>query len=189
MDYEIRLKESFVNPRVRQSLIFGALLATGLAAIFAPSPQDTVQPVGHDNAALVNKPVERIAAVSTPDAEKTPDAPPNAAMAPKKRFSLADKPKDLFYIEAPPKPVAVRAAPEPPPPPPMAPPLPYVYMGKSVAHGQVSVFLTRNDKPYVARQGDVLDGQYRIDAINPPILELTYLPLEQKQMLNIGAIK
>jgi hypothetical protein len=35
----------------------------------------------------------------------------------------------------------------------------------------------------------VLDGQYRVDAIDPPLLEFTYLPLAQKQTLNIGTTK
>ena len=61
--------------------------------------------------------------------------------------------------------------------------------GKLAEQGQFSVFLTRNGKPYVARPGDVLDGQYRVDAIDPPVLELTYLPLAQKQTLNIGTTR
>lgn len=177
---------------MRQSLIYGALLATGLAAVFAPSPQDAVQPLGHEDGAAVKQSAERVAAVSVAPAvapAMLPTLAPPKLMVPKKRVALAAKPTDLFHIEAPPKPAPVHTEPAPPPPPPMAPPLPYVYMGKAVEQGRVSVFLTRNDKPYVARQGDVLDGQYRIDAINPPIMELTYLPLAQKQMLNIGAIK
>ena len=37
--------------------------------------------------------------------------------------------------------------------------------------------------------GAVLDGQYRVDAIDPPLLEFTYLPLAQKQTLNIGTTR
>ncbi|AKU22009.1 hypothetical protein MJ904_14515 [Massilia sp. MB5] len=83
----------------------------------------------------------------------------------------------------PPPPVA-----PPPPPPPSAPPLPYSYIGKSVADGEWEVYLSRGDRTYIAHQKQVIDGTYRIDRIAPPELTITYLPLNQVQQLNIGAI-
>ena len=74
----------------------------------------------------------------------------------------------------------------PPPPPPMAPPLPFIYLGKAAADGQWEVYLALGDKTYVVRDKMVLDGTYRVDAIAPPNLTLTYLPLNQLQQLNIG---
>ena len=76
----------------------------------------------------------------------------------------------------------------PPPPPPMAPPLPFVYLGKAAAEGQWEVYLAVGDKTYVVRDKMVLDGTYRVDAIAPPNLTLTYLPLNQVQQLNIGVL-
>lgn len=75
----------------------------------------------------------------------------------------------------------------PPPPPPSAPPLPFTYLGKAAADGVWEVFLARGgDRTYVVRNQTVIDGVYRIDAIAPPMLKLTYLPLNQVQQLNIG---
>jgi hypothetical protein len=76
--------------------------------------------------------------------------------------------------------------PAPPPPPPSAPPLPFTVIGKSVADGAWEVYLARGDRTYVVRDKAVIDGTYRVDAIAPPILTLTYLPLNQVQQLNIG---
>jgi hypothetical protein len=76
--------------------------------------------------------------------------------------------------------------PAPPPPPPSAPPLPFTFIGKSVADGTWEVYLARGDRSYVVRDKTVIDGTYRVDAIAPPILTLTYLPLNQVQQLNIG---
>lgn len=173
-----------MKPRVRQALIYGSLLATALAAIFAPAPEDgETQPAGRtmpvgDQAALP--------AVAMPAPREVV-----TTLLPQPRAGLQHKPRDLFHIEPPPRPVVASVSPAAlaPPPPPMAPPLPYTYMGKLAEQGQFSVFLTRNGKPYVARPGDVLDGQYRVDAIDPPVLELTYLPLAQKQTLNIGTTR
>jgi hypothetical protein len=74
----------------------------------------------------------------------------------------------------------------PPPPPPSAPPLPFTFIGKSVADGAWEIYLARGDRTYVVRDKTVIDGIYRVDAIAPPVLTLTYLPLNTVQQLNIG---
>jgi hypothetical protein len=75
----------------------------------------------------------------------------------------------------------------PPPPPPGAPPLPFSFIGKALEGGTWEVYLARADKTYVVQAKTVIDGMYRVDAIAPPVLTLTYLPLNQVQQLNIGA--
>ncbi|MDQ1815217.1 hypothetical protein RBA41_18110 [Massilia sp. CCM 9210] len=89
-------------------------------------------------------------------------------------------------LNPPPPPPPVDNTPPPPPPPPSAPPLPFVYIGKAVGEGAWEVFLARGDKTYIVRNKMVIDGIYRVDAIAPPTLTLTYLPLNQVQQLNIG---
>lgn len=74
-----------------------------------------------------------------------------------------------------------------PPPPPMAPPIPYNYFGKAIADGQWEVYLARGDKTYVVRNKTVIEGAYRVDRIAPPVMTVTYLPLNQVQQINIGA--
>lgn len=76
--------------------------------------------------------------------------------------------------------------PAPPPPPPSAPPLPFTFIGKAVANGTWEVYLARGDRTYVVRDKSLIDGTYRVEAIAPPLLTLTYLPLNQVQQLNIG---
>ncbi len=74
----------------------------------------------------------------------------------------------------------------PPPPPPSAPPLPFTVIGKTLSDGQVEVFLVRGERSFVVRANSVIDGSYRVDSIKPPMMSLTYLPLNQVQQLNIG---
>jgi hypothetical protein len=76
--------------------------------------------------------------------------------------------------------------PAPPPPPPVAPPLPFTYIGKSLEEGNWEIYLARGDRTYLVRDKAVIDGTWRVDSIKPPILTLTYLPLNQVQQLNIG---
>lgn len=74
----------------------------------------------------------------------------------------------------------------PPPPPPSAPPLPFTFIGKSLQDGQWQIYLARGQRVYLVRENEVIDGTYRVEAIKPPFLTLTYLPLDKAQQLNIG---
>ncbi len=70
--------------------------------------------------------------------------------------------------------------------PPMAPPLPFVYLGKKQEAGVWEAYLGRGEEVFIVREGMLLEGRYRVQAINPPNLTLTYLPLKQSQTLSIG---
>lgn len=76
--------------------------------------------------------------------------------------------------------------PTPPAPPPSAPPLPFTYLGKLILDGEVVVFVSTPERNFAVREGELIDGTYRIDKIAPPTLSLTYLPLNEKQTLEIG---
>ena len=81
---------------------------------------------------------------------------------------------------------ARKNAPPPQPAKPQAPPLPFVYMGKLVDDGETTVFLTKDNRNYILRQGDTVDGVYRVDKIDERAVSLTYLPLKIKQTLALG---
>lgn len=80
--------------------------------------------------------------------------------------------------------------PPPPPPPPAAPhapPLPFGFLGKHLQAGVWQVYLTVGEDVRLARVAAVIDGQYRVESIVPPRIEFTYLPLNERQTLDIGA--
>jgi hypothetical protein len=52
-----------------------------------------------------------------------------------------------------------------PPAPPAAPPLPFVYLGKAIEDGQLEIFLGRGEKSYSVREGQKIDGEYRVDKL------------------------
>lgn len=70
-----------------------------------------------------------------------------------------------------------------PPPRPEAPPIPFAYMGKMVDDATTIVFLSRQDRNYVVRAGDTIDGTYRVEKVGDDALELVYLPLGARQAL------
>lgn len=73
-----------------------------------------------------------------------------------------------------------------PPPPPTAPPLPFTVLGKKLEDGAWQVFLARRDQVFPVKQQDIIENTYRIEEIRPPLMTLTYLPLNQRQTLPIG---
>jgi hypothetical protein len=81
-----------------------------------------------------------------------------------------------------------RSAPPPvPAPSPQAPPLPFAYLGKLIDADRIIVFLTNGNRNWVVRSGDTIDGAYRVEAIGDQTMTLTYLALDIRQELGIGA--
>lgn len=104
------------------------------------------------------------------------------------RTALNEASQDAFAPRdwTPPPPPPPKALPPPPPPPPMAPPLPYRYLGKWLEDGRLVVFLRSGNRSVLVKEGEVLDGQWKVDEIAPRMMRFTYLPLAQTTTLNIG---
>ena len=113
--------------------------------------------------------------------------------------SMSDPKKDIFQTkvtieekkqEA--KPVVAVVIPKPlvilPPvvTPPAAPPIPFKYIGKYYDQGGLVIFLNFNGKNLIVKSGDIIQQTYRIEEVKPPILTMTYLPMDIKQIINIG---
>lgn len=72
------------------------------------------------------------------------------------------------------------------PPPPTAPPLQFKYLGKIMEGNTTRVFLSVADNNYIAKVGERIETNYRIDRIHDEAIEFTYLPLGIKQTLLIN---
>ncbi len=138
----------------------------------------------------VVEPVARTATTQSAPTRVAASAPPAAAAVTILRLEprdnlLAGEGAGAFATQnwTPPPPPP---PPAPPPPPPTAPPLPFTFLGKAVEKGEWEVFLARGNETLIVRNKTVIDGVYRIDAIAPPGMTITYLPMNQVQQLNIG---
>ncbi len=92
--------------------------------------------------------------------------------------------------QAAPPPVAAPVAPVPttlaavaPPAPPMAPPLPFRFVGGMTDGAEQLVYLGHGDEALVARNGDVLEGTYKVVNINASQIDFEHIPTGQKQAL------
>jgi len=107
------------------------------------------------------------------------------------RDGLSGPRGELFGSNAPP----VRAAPKhkaaaeapPPPPAPVAPPMPYRVAGQVVHDGPPRVVLARDDRVFFVREGDTLEGGYRVESIKTDAVTLVYMPLDERQTLAVAS--
>lgn len=72
-----------------------------------------------------------------------------------------------------------------PPPPPMAPRFPHAWVGRFNDEAVNRAVLSGPQSTWVVRAGDVLEGQWRVDAIQDRRMTLTYLPLNQQQTVGM----
>jgi len=107
------------------------------------------------------------------------------------RDGLSGPRGELFGSNAPP----VRAAPKhktpveaaAPPPAPVAPPMPYRVAGQVVHDGPPRVVLARDDRVFFVREGDMLEGGYRVESIKSDAVTLVYTPLDERQTLAVAS--
>jgi hypothetical protein len=93
---------------------------------------------------------------------------------------------------APPPPVVQQAVvvpiqPAAPLAPPGPPPLPFQFVGRMNDEGQQVVYLSRGDQALVARQGDTLEGTYKVVSIDAQRIEFEHLPTGEKQVMTLTA--
>lgn len=81
------------------------------------------------------------------------------------------------------------APPPPPPAKPTAPPLPFQYLGKLSEDGEIRVFLNHQGKHLIAKVGDTINGNYRVEEIAGGRMTFLYQPLNETQVLAIGTEK
>jgi hypothetical protein len=103
------------------------------------------------------------------------------------RFALGRFASDPFSAHSwtprsKPAPVAAAPAPE-------APPLPFRFAGQLQRDSGIEVYLARGEEVFTAREGDTLDGQYKVDSVNATEVSFVHLPTGTRQTLQFSALK
>jgi hypothetical protein len=172
-----------VTPNLRK-LLWAVALAGTLAAVVSVggNDADSVEPVAREPRSVEERPAEERPATRTSKATKDM---PVLKVGELKTRGLGEMSTDLFSIKSwyvPPPP-----PPPMPPPKPVAPPLPFTFIGRMIEEGQTAVFVSIQDRNQVLHVGDVVQGVWRVDAIDPTNMKLTYLPLNENKYLALGA--
>ncbi|MDQ5848051.1 MAG: hypothetical protein M3544_03690, partial [Pseudomonadota bacterium] len=131
------------------------------------------------------------APVAKPQGQEARPAEPLVAVLPSREG--IGQPRGEFFgsrswtpPQAPARPQAAPVA-APPVVAPTAPPMPYRVAGQVVREGQAQVVLARDDRVLTVREGDTLDGGYRVELIKPDGVTLVYTPLGVEQHLPVAS--
>jgi len=160
---------------VRKKTILGLAALAGIGAVAAVLlAEKTSAP---DRTAAPASPVERTGSRS---------ADSRFAGLPS-REGLSRQHGDPFGVSRAPAPraaaaVSAQAAPQAPPVL-TAPPMPYRVAGQLVRDGVPQVVLARDDRVLIVREGQILDGGYRVDSITPSGVTLVYTALDARETL------
>jgi hypothetical protein len=159
-----------MRARLRKVLLLSAV--AGIVALLALEP-------GRDKAL----------AVSPPGGDAAPKGDPFKASPARLDFPGRRAPGsvhgDLFGSPpAPPQPGTIAA----PPLSPAAPPVPYRFAGIFRSGAEKEVLISKGDVVIAIKEGDTLDGTYRVTSIGAERIELVYLPLGATERILVSSI-
>jgi hypothetical protein len=163
-----------VHMRLAAAATAAAAVALGAALHFHQAPAaEPTQPLARTQAPQrIDSPVQQ-----APQAALHREPWTAASADPFRTVSFASPPPAPVTVQAPAPVVAVK---------PVAPPFPYQFFGRMVdVNGKTLTFLIRDGSLVPVQQGEVIDGNYRIDAANDTQLQVTYLPLNEQTTLTL----
>src|SRR6266853_1479363 len=82
------------------------------------------------------------------------------------------------------KPAIVSAAPAP-----VAPPLPFRFAGQFYRESGIEVYVARGEEIFPVKEGDTLDGQYKVDSVNATEVSFVHLPTGTRQTMQFSALR
>lgn len=155
---------------MRKLLLIGAVLATVALVAYEPARDEAVKSEPRESAAP--------AITARGNASEGLKVPERRALG-KVRGELFGAPP------APPQPVA--AAPSAPAVA-VAPPVPYRFAGRVRKGAEEEFLLSKGDLIFPVKEGETLDGTYRVVAVRAEGIELTYLPLGTTERIIVGSV-
>jgi hypothetical protein len=178
-------------PPERQKLValLGLLLLLGLVVLYEYGPGATNAPMPSTSAAA-GRGGRAPANVATPDVHMQ-------ALRDERPGPESPLLRDLFRFKpkAPPprpvvpaRPVVEPSAPSgPPPPPPLAPiPMRFIGLVEAPAQAQKIAMLSDGRGIYQGREGDIIEGRYRILRIGVESIEMAYLDGRGRQTIRLS---
>src|SRR6266480_3166554 len=75
------------------------------------------------------------------------------------------------------------------PPDPVTPPLPYRFAGQFHRESGIEVYVARGEEIFPVKEGDTLDGQYKVDSVGATEVSFIYLPSGARQTIQFSALR
>src|SRR5882762_8851026 len=71
----------------------------------------------------------------------------------------------------------------------VAPPLPFRFAGQFHRDSGIEVYVARGEEVFPVKEGDTLDGQYKVDSVTPTEVSFLHLPSGTRQSLQFSALR
>src|SRR5437899_367918 len=75
------------------------------------------------------------------------------------------------------------------PPVVVAPPLPYRFAGQFHRESGVEVYVARGEEIFPAKEGDTLDGQYKVDSVSATEVGFVHIPSRTRHPLQFSSLQ
>jgi hypothetical protein len=75
------------------------------------------------------------------------------------------------------------------PPPPVAPPLPFRFAGQFYRESGAEVYLAKGEDIFPVKEGETLDGQYKVEAVTPSEVRFLHVPSGTTQTMQFSALR
>lgn len=155
---------------MRKLLLIGAVLATVALVAYEPAREDSAKSQPRESAAP--------ASTARGNASEGLQVPERRALG---------KVRGELFGAPPPPPQPVAAAPSAPAVV-VAPPVPYRFAGRVRKGAEEEFLLSKGDLIFPVKEGETLDGTYRVVAVKAEGIELTYLPLGTTERIIVSSV-
>ena len=160
-------------PRIAILIAVLAVAAAGVALDLRRSP-DGATGKGSPQAATAQDPAGATGA-------KQPAIPERSTLG-----RIASDPFSAHSWLPPSKPAAAVAT---APPPPVAPPLPYRFAGQFYRESGTEVYLAKGEEIFPVKEGDTLEGQYKVEAVTSSEVRFLHLASSTTQTMQFSALR
>lgn len=159
-----------MDSRVRKGLLITAAAAVVAVLAFEPGRKDEARSAPRESSA--GAPVAR---ANSTESLQLPE-----------RRGLSQARGELFGAPPPPpQPVATAAS---APVVQVAPPMPYRFAGRVRKGGEEEFLLSKGELVFPVKEGDTIDGTYKVVAVKPDGIELVYLPLGTTERIMVSSV-
>ena len=92
---------------------------------------------------------------------------------------------DVFAAKSWARPATAKVMVAPPPARPVAPPMPFQFVGRIQGREGQTILLARDAESFSVKAGEEIDSDYRLESVANETLTIVYLPLNERQTLDL----
>ena len=160
-----------MNSRLRKGLLIATAAVVVAIVAFEPGRKEETKSTSRDSSATTT-----VARGKSTESLQLPE-----------RRGLSQARGELFGAPPPP-PQSVATASANAPAVQVAPPMPYRFAGRVRNGGEEEFLLSKGELVFPVKEGDTIDGTYKVVAVKPDSIELTYIPQGTPERITVSSV-